>query len=71
MKRLPPEQIIAEYRSAYEAANEKPLFLIRYERGWFLVGQGDGAPTRYRGAQIIHMTGQLWGRVQSRKADHV
>lgn len=64
MKRLPPSQIIADYRAAYERANGKDCPCIEYERGWFLMR--DLILYRFRGAQLIHMTAQLNERAKAK-----
>lgn len=63
MKRLPPEQVIAEYRAAYVAANGTSSPSITYQGGWFCIRY---SPKRYRGAQIIHMTATLNQRAKSK-----
>jgi hypothetical protein len=64
MKPLPPAQIIAEYGAAFRACHGAEPPALKYERGWFLLLKS-GVEWRYRGAQIVHMTGQLWGRVDA------
>lgn len=67
MKRLPPSQIIADYRAAYERAYGVNAAVavsgLSYERGWFRFY--DGGP-RYRGSQLIHMTAQLNERAKAK-----
>lgn len=64
MKVLPPSQVIAEYRAAYERFYETSAPRLEYLRGWFLHGYPH--PIRYRGAQIIHMTARLNERAKAK-----
>lgn len=60
MKTLSPDAIISDYKAAYQGAHGYPIFMLRYERGWFLLGAGNGlTPTRYRAADIQKMTARL------------
>lgn len=61
MKPLPPSQVIAEYRAAYERLHGFASPDIEYRSGWFV---RDGA--RFRGAQIIHMTATLNERAKAK-----
>jgi hypothetical protein len=61
--RTDSETVIADYRAAYEAATGGPAPSVTYERGWFALRYRNGLGVqRYRGAQIINMTGALVAR---------
>jgi hypothetical protein len=63
MKPHDSDAIISDYKAAYQSATGYPIFMIRYERGWFLLGAGNGlTPTRYRAAEIQKMTARLSAR---------
>lgn len=64
MKPVPPSQVIAEYRAAYERVNGSEAQKLEYVRGWFLF-ENPCLP-RYRGAQIIHMTAMLNERAKAK-----
>lgn len=66
VNRLPPSQVIAEHRAAYERANGIHCPSLNYKNGWFLMGSHIGLRvTRYRSAQLIHMTAQLKERAKA------
>jgi hypothetical protein len=66
VSRPDPEAVMAAYRAAYEGAYGWPIHVLRYERGWFVLGSGRGlSPARYRAADIVQMTERLRNRVSS------
>jgi len=57
------EQIIADYKKAYEEANQKPLpGTLTYANGWFTFREERFLPMRYRRDQILQMTAILKAR---------
>lgn len=66
MKPLPPSQVIAEYRAAYERANGREPAALEYRNGWFVIMGPHGFTMRRRGAQIIHMTATLNERAKAK-----
>lgn len=66
MKPLPPSQVIAEYRAAFLKANGWEPTPLEYVRGWFCMRHATGYTSRYRGAQIIHMTATLNERAKAK-----
>ena len=55
-----PDQIIADYREAYEAANGRKTYSISYASGYFRIKRGRPATiTQYRSGTIIKMTEEL------------
>lgn len=60
-----PEQIISDYREAFENCYSKELadsHLISYRRGWYYITSA-GFQFHYRKAQVIEMTDSLLRRV--------
>jgi len=64
------EQIIADYKKAFEAANLKPLpGSLTYENGWFIFREERYLPVRYGRDQILQMTANLKARVAKETSD--
>lgn len=66
MKRLPPSQVIAEYRAAWLNLYGYPAPQWEYVGGWFRKKFGPEDRERFRAAQIIHMTAQLNERAKAK-----
>jgi len=58
-----PEDVMADYRAAYLAANGRSIS-VAYNRGWFVLDTGP-YQTRHRRQQVEGFTAELRRRVQS------
>lgn len=56
---MDPEQIIREYRQAYEMTNAKPAPAVTYNRGWFRIGHPSSP---HRGKELLRFRDVLLDR---------
>lgn len=51
------ERLMRDYQQAYAAANSKPCPRLRWEKGWFTIGES--GRTKYRRARLEEMLANL------------
>jgi hypothetical protein len=62
---LPPEQIIADWKHAYELANGfAPTANVTHQRGWYVFSTVWLGVERRRGADVVAMTKRLHERYE-------